>query len=91
MSFQMFSSHQLKLWWSKTPGQADQLRDDKILRNKKKVAINNWLRKRGRHVREYIFWQVLQMLVLVVIAFAICWAPWQTYFLAAIVHPPVNQ
>ena len=38
-----------------------------------------------------ILWQVLQMLVLVVIAFAICWAPWQTYFLAAIVHPPVNQ
>jgi len=31
------------------------------------------------------------MLVLVVIAFAICWAPWQTYFLAAIIHPPVNH
>jgi hypothetical protein len=27
----------MKLWWSETPGQADQLRDDKILRNKKKV------------------------------------------------------
>ena len=38
-----------------------------------------------------ILLQVLQMLVLVVIAFAICWAPWQTYFLAAIIHPPVNQ
>ena len=27
----------MKLWWTITPGQADQLRDDKILRNKKKV------------------------------------------------------
>ena len=86
----MFSSHQLKLWWSKTPGQADQLRDDKILRNKKKVAIIGYENEDDTCV-VYILWQVLQMLVLVVIAFAICWAPWQTYFLAAIVHPPVNQ
>ena len=28
----------MKLWWTITPGQADQLRDDKILRNKKKVS-----------------------------------------------------
>ena len=28
----------IKLWWSITPGQADQTRDDKILRNKKKVG-----------------------------------------------------
>ena len=27
----------LKLWWAVTPGQADRIRDDKILRNKKKV------------------------------------------------------
>ena len=50
MSFQMFSSHQLKLWWSKTPGQADQLRDDKILRNKKKVAIIGCTKTRTTHV-----------------------------------------
>ena len=30
----------MKLWWAITPGQADQLRDDKILRNKKKVIEN---------------------------------------------------
>lgn len=28
----------MRLWWTITPGQADQLRDDKILRNKKKVS-----------------------------------------------------
>ena len=33
--------------------------------------------------------QALKMLVLVVIA--LCWAPWQAYFLAAIVYPPINQ
>jgi len=60
----------MRLWWARTPGQANQLRDDKILKNKKKV---------------------LHMLVVVVVAFAICWAPWQTYFLAAIVYPPVNH
>ena len=27
----------IKLWWSITPGHADQSRDDKILKNKKKV------------------------------------------------------
>ena len=31
----------MRLWWATTPGQADQLRDDKILRNKKKVSFSS--------------------------------------------------
>ena len=27
----------MKLWWAVTPGQADRIRDDKILKNKKRV------------------------------------------------------
>ena len=46
----------LKLWWAVTPGQADRIRDDKILRNKKKV---------------------LHMMLIVVVVFSLCWAPWQ--------------
>ena len=74
----------VRLWWAATPGQANQMRDDKILKNKKKVISNTF-------VFYSISQQVLHMLVVVVVAFAICWAPWQTYFLAAIVYPPVNQ
>ena len=46
----------LKLWWTVTPGQADRIRDDKILRNKKRV---------------------LHMMLIVVLVFSLCWAPWQ--------------
>ena len=60
----------MKLWWTITPGQADQLRDDKILRNKKKV---------------------LHMMLVVVVVFSLCWAPWQSYSLPSIVYPAVNQ
>ena len=31
------------------------------------------------------------MMLVVVVVFSLCWAPWQTYFLAATTHPPVNQ
>lgn len=60
----------MKLWWTITPGQADQLRDDKILRNKKKV---------------------LHMMLIVVVVFSLCWAPWQSYSLTSIVYPAVNE
>ena len=33
----------IKLWWSITPGHADQSRDDKILKNKKKVKVPSCL------------------------------------------------
>ena len=59
-----------KLWGAVTPGQADQMRDDKILRNKKKV---------------------LHMMLIVVVVFSLCWAHWQSYSLASIVYPAVNQ
>ena len=60
----------MRLWWTITPGQADQLRDDKILRNKKKV---------------------LHMMLIVVVVFSLCWAPWQSYSLTSIVYPAVNE
>ena len=55
----------LKLWWSVTPGQADRIRDDKILRNKKKV---------------------LHMMLIVVVVFSLCWAPWQVSSYLTISH-----
>ena len=30
------------------------------------------------------------MMFVVVVVFSLCWAPWQAYLLAAIVHPAVN-
>ncbi|XP_023337479.1 RYamide receptor [Eurytemora carolleeae] len=59
-----------KLWGAKTPGQAHVVRDDRILKNKKKV---------------------IKMLITVVVVFAVCWLPYQSYFLINIIHPPVNQ
>jgi len=59
-----------KLWGQTTPGQAQKGRDDKILRNKKKV---------------------IQMLLVVVGVFSICWLPWQTYLVTSIVYPSVNE
>ena len=59
----------MKLWWAVTPGQADRIRDDKILKNKKRV---------------------LHMMLIVVVVFILCWAPWQVYLVASIIHPSIN-
>ena len=79
----------MKLWWTITPGQADQLRDDKILRNKKKVSREEETEEDSSNL---VMWcQVLHMMLIVVVVFSLCWAPWQSYSLTSIVYPAVNQ
>ena len=79
----------MKLWWTITPGQADQLRDDKILRNKKKVSREEDTEEDSSNL---VMWcQVLHMMLIVVVVFSLCWAPWQSYSLTSIVYPAVNQ
>ena len=79
----------MKLWWTITPGQADQLRDDKILRNKKKVSREEETEEDSSNL--VIWCQVLHMMLIVVVVFSLCWAPWQSYSLTSIVYPAVNQ
>ena len=77
----------IKLWWAVTPGQADQSRDDRILRNKKKVKMM----MRMMMIVMMMMWQVLKMMMVVVLAFSMCWLPWQAYHLVSTVAPLVNS
>lgn len=60
----------VKLWGSKTPGNAQNERDKALLRNKKKV---------------------IKMLVIVVILFAVCWVPLQTYHILEVSWDAINS
>jgi hypothetical protein len=31
------------------------------------------------------------MLMMVVVAFSLCWLPWQTYFITSTLYPTINQ
>ncbi len=39
----------------------------------------------------YLIVQVIKMLVIVVVVFAVCWLPFQTYQVGAMLFPPINQ
>lgn len=60
----------VRLWGSKTPGNAQNQRDQALLRNKKKVV---------------------KMLVIVVVLFAVCWLPLQTYNILDVSWPSINN
>jgi hypothetical protein len=45
----------------------------------------------GRVTVLKIFLKVIKMLMMVVVAFSLCWLPWQSYFLLSTVYPAINQ
>lgn len=80
----------LELWGSQSIGECTQRQLENI-KSKRRVSTLDLVQIFILYKKKIIFFQVVKMMMVVVVIFAVCWLPFQIYFIITSYYPTITD